>query len=194
MKAPGIMIALGLAAGTAVSEPLSGQVAAGLLFETGTRSIQMSSRITERQRAMVGVLVPLMEKQLNQTVQYYGAFAISPDEGFQAESSQSALNYHSVAAADRAALSACNAKRKPGSRACVLAARILPESYSAQALTLSTRATSAFRQVYQRARAPKALAISAATGAFGVGSPEAALQTCQREAGGINDCEIVIRD
>ncbi|MEL7105407.1 MAG: 5-aminolevulic acid synthase [Pseudomonadota bacterium] len=187
-------LAVMLSAGAAKAEPMSGQAAAGLLFEPGTRSIQLSSKIADRQRAMVGVLVPLMEKQLNQSVQYYGAFAISPDEGFQADSSQSALNYHSVAAADRAALSACNARRKSGSAQCVLAARILPEGYKRQPLSLSTHATRAFRQTYRQARAPKALAISAATGAFGVGAPDAALQTCQREAGGVNDCAIVIRD
>lgn len=194
MKVIGAVFAALLLAWPVSAEPISGQAAAGLLFEPGTRSIQFSSKITDRQRAMVGVLVPLMEKQLNQTVQYYGAFAISPDEGFQAESSQSALNYHSVAAADRAALAACNARRKGGSRSCVLAARILPEGYQRQPLSLSTHATRAFQQTYARARGPKALAISSATGAFGVGTPEAALQTCRREAGSVNDCSIVIRD
>ena len=194
MKMISVTFAVLMLAGAAVAQPMSGQSAAGLLFEPGKRSIQLSSKITDRQRAMVGVLVPLMEKQLNQTVQYYGAFAISPDEGFQAESSQSALNYHSVAAADRAALSACNARRKSGSRPCVLAARILPEGYRSQPLSLSTHATRAFQQAYTRARSPKALAISSATGAFGVGTPEAALQICRREAGSVNDCAIVVRD
>lgn len=191
-----ITIAFGLAVSASLcgAEPMSGQTASGMLFEPGTRSIQLSSRITDRQRAMVGVLVPLMEKQLNQTLQYYGSLAISPDEGFQAESSQSALNYHSVDAADRAALSACNAKRRSGSAQCVLAARILPQGYQRQPLSLSTHATRAFRQTYRRAQAPKALAISATTGAFGVGAPAAALQTCAREARGVNDCAIVIRD
>lgn len=194
--AKGIVVAafaafLGAAAG---SEPISSAAAGDLLFDPDQRAIQVSSRIDDQQRAMVGVLVPLMEQQLNQKLTYYGALAISPDEGFQSNSAQSALNHHSVAAADRAALAACNAKRGSRAASCVVAARILPKGYEPRDLSLSSKATLAFETVYARARAPKALVISARTGAYGVGNPDEAMATCRRVARTVNDCAIVIRD
>src|SRR6056297_786615 len=167
--------------GPAAAEPVSGREAGRLLFD-------------ERGQQMVRLMVPLMEQQLGRKLEYYGAIAMSPDEGFQSEASQSALNYHGVAAADSAALSACNANRRSGTRGCILAARILPAGYEERRLTLSTNATRALRDTYARARAPKALAASASTGAFAVGRPDEALAACQRGARGAGDCAIVVRD
>jgi len=189
-----IVLALVVAAGGAAAEPMTGAAAGALAFAPGTSSVTVSSRLGERDQAIVRALVPLMERQIGRSLDYYGAIAMSPDEGFQSEASQSALNHHSVAAADAAALGACNARRRAGSSPCVLAARILPRGYEARALTLSSAATRALTETYARARAPKALAISAATGAFGVGAPDAALATCRRGAGGVGDCTIVVRD
>ncbi|MDJ1008566.1 MAG: 5-aminolevulic acid synthase [Paracoccaceae bacterium] len=182
------------AASALAAEPVTGRVATGLLFEPGTSRVITSSRLDSRGQAMIRVMVPLMEQQLGRKLDYYGAIAMSPDEGFQSDASQSALNYHSVAAADAAALAACNANRRSGTRPCILAARIVPESYAERPLTLSTNATAAVREVYARARSPKAVAASASTGAYGVGRPDAALATCRRGAAGANDCEIVIAD
>src|SRR6056297_3591283 len=149
--------------GPAAAEPVSGREAGRLLFDAGQSRVIVSSRLDERGQQMVRLMVPLMEQQLGRKLEYYGAIAMSPDEGFQSEASQSALNYHGVAAADAAALSACNATR-------------------------------ALRDTYARARAPKALAASASTGAFAVGRPDEALAACQRGARGGGDCAIVVRD
>jgi len=180
--------------GPAAAEPVSGREAGRLLFDAGQSRVIVSSRLDERGQQMVRLMVPLMEQQLGRKLEYYGAIAMSPDEGFQSEASQSALNYHGVAAADSAALSACNANRRSGTRGCILAARILPAGYEERGLTLSTNATRALRDTYARARAPKALAASASTGAFAVGRPDEALAACQRGARGGGDCAIVVRD
>ena len=180
--------------GPAAAEPVSGREAGRLLFDAGQSRVIVSSRLDERGQQMVRLMVPLMEQQLGRKLEYYGAIAMSPDEGFQSEASQSALNYHGVAAADAAALSACNANRRSGTRGCILAARILPAWYEERGLTLSTNATRALRDTYARARAPKALAASASTGAFAVGRPDEALAACQRGARGAGDCAIVVRD
>jgi len=180
--------------GPAAAEPVSGREAGRLLFDAGQSRVIVSSRLDERGQQMVRLMVPLMEQQLGRKLEYYGAIAMSPDEGFQSEASQSALNYHGVAAADAAALSACNANRRSGTRGCILAARILPAGYEERGLTLSTNATRALRDTYARARAPKALAASASTGAFAVGRPDEALAACQRGARGAGDCAIVVRD
>ncbi len=191
MAAAVLMIASTAGAG---AEPVSGSDARKQLFDPAKRTIQVSGKISGQDAAIVRALVPLMEQQLNRKLQYFGAVAMSPDEGFQSEASQSALNYHSVQAADAAALAACNKNRKSGARACVLAARILPEGYKPQPLMLSAAATNAVRKTYVRARSPKAVAASASTGAFGVGTPPQALATCQRTAAAAKDCEIVIQD
>lgn len=183
-----------MAAGSAAAEPVSGRDAGRLLFDAGQSRVIVSSRLDERGQEMVRLMVPLMEQQLGRKLDYYGAIAMSPDEGFQSEASQSALNYHGVAAADAAALSACNANRRSGTRGCILAARILPAGYEERSLTLSTNATRALRDTYARARAPKALAASVSTGAFAVGRPDEALAACQRSARGAGDCAIVVRD
>lgn len=181
-------------AGPALAEPLSGQAALGALFDPGSRQVVLSSRLDPREQAMVRLMVPLMERQLGRSLDYYGAIAMSPDEGFQSEASQSALNHHSVAAAERAARAACDANRKPGSRRCIVAARIVPRGYAARAVTLSSNATRALQERYAPAAGPKAMAISPSTGAFGVGAPQAALGTCQAGAGSAGDCSIVVRD
>lgn len=189
-----MVAAMMLAGGAALAEPVSGRVAEGLAFAPGKSRVIVSSGLDAQGQGMVRLMVPLMEQQLGRKLDYYGAIAMSPDEGFQSEASQSALNHHSVASADAAALAACNANRKSGTRPCILAARIVPEGYEARPLTLSTNATRALRETYRRAGAPKALAASSATGAFGVGQPDAALETCRRAAGRANDCAIVVQD
>lgn len=190
------MLAAALAA-TAVAagaEPLTGREADRALFEPRDRVILKSERLDARNGALVDALVPLMEQQLNARLQYYGAIAFSPDEGFQAEASQSALNHHSPAAADRAALAACNARRAAAASGCVIAARILPPGYRPRDFTLSVSASEAMRRVYPRTAAPKALAISPLTGAFAIGSPAEVVALCNRDAGGAGDCMMVVRD
>lgn len=187
-------LAVALVAGAAGAEPVSGRAAADMAFEPGKSQVILSSRLDGQGQAMVRAMVPLMEQQLGRRLDYFGAIAMSPDEGFQSEASQSALNHHSIAAAERAALAACNANRASGARACIVAARIVPVGYAERPLTLSSSATRALRDTYTRARGPKALAVSGSTGAFAVGAPGDAVATCRAGARGANDCTIVVRD
>ncbi|MEM9971133.1 MAG: 5-aminolevulic acid synthase, partial [Pseudomonadota bacterium] len=123
----------------------------------------------------------------------YSSIAYAPGEGLVGKGLQGAFNHHTPAAADRAALRACTAEKSRGSGACRIAARVLPRGYSARPLSLSSAATSAFSANYQRQRAPKALAISPSTGAWGIGAgDQAAVVACRR--GGARDCEIAIRN
>lgn len=183
---------LGLVGATAAAQPMDGQTASAFLFQPGERVVQVSRNLGQTNRAMVEAMVPLMEQQIGGKLNYYGAIAFSPDEGFQSEASQSALNHHSVAAADAAALKACNAKRKAGTAACIVAARVLPKGFENRDFTLSTNATEAMRTTYRRASGAKALAVSPATGAYGVGSPDKALADCR--SGGATDCRVTVQD
>lgn len=122
---------------------------------------------------------------------YYGAIAISPDEGLMSEATVAAANYHDTAAAESAALAECDAK-KTGSSPCVIAALIRPEGHEARALQLSLDATVALRADYPAKGG--ALAISAMTGAWGIGvGAEAALASCALRPGA-TDCAVVVQD
>ncbi|WP_108484047.1 5-aminolevulic acid synthase [Oceaniglobus ichthyenteri] len=130
---------------------------------------------------------------------YYGAVAISPDEGLMAEATLAAANYHSIKPAERAAKAACDKARKPGSARCVIAAHILPNKHTARALQLSVDATEGFNKNWAGG-GPKALAISPATGewamAKGPGAADAAKNDCNRTAKsrGASDCVVVIAE
>ncbi|MDD9924019.1 MAG: 5-aminolevulic acid synthase, partial [Boseongicola sp.] len=101
---------------------------------------------------------------------------------------------HNVAAADRAALSACNKARKSGTSPCKLAARVLPKGYQSRALTLSQDATSGFTRLYKLDRGARAMAISPTTGAWGIGASDAdAIRACKGDRA-LKDCKVVVRD
>ncbi len=131
------------------------------------------------------------------SVPYYGAVAVSPDQGLVPEAIVSVGNYHSVPSAAAAALAACNAQRPSGTRPCVLAAEIRPRGWEARALQLSSGATAVFRRVYRRGNGEKALAISPSSGGYGVGkgagAAASAMAACAA-AGGAGDCRVVIAD
>ena len=76
-----------------------------------------------------------------------------------------------------------------------MAARILPKKYKPRELTLSFDATAVFARKFRREKSPKSFAISGASGAWGMGKPDAAaIAVCEKDASGAGDCEIVIRD
>ncbi len=128
---------------------------------------------------------------------YYGAMAVMPDRPLSPQSMAISNNLHSPAAARAAALAACNALEGPD---CVAVALILPKRYRARDFTLSQAATEAFRDSWGRAEGPQYLAYSASTGAFviakGPGADQAALQSCNTQAGNgdSGDCLIGIAD
>jgi len=185
MKAA-LALTLALLSSTSLAaEPLTAKAARKALFPAKGAAVEM--------KADAGLAEP------DQTVltlvaaqqPYYGAIAISPDDGLMSEATVAAANYHDTAAAEVAALADCNA-RKAGAAGCVIAALIRPEGYEPRSLHLSRDATAAFRADYPGAGG--ALAISALTGAWGLGrGAEAAVADCAAKAGA-TDCVVVVQD
>lgn len=130
-------------------------------------------------------------------IPYYGAVAVSPDEGLVEHAIVSVGNYHSFASAAEAALGICNRQRTRGTTPCVVVAEIRPRGWQARALQLSAGATAIFRRDYRRARGARAFAVSPASGGYGIGTgPSAAagaIAACNA-AGGVTDCRVAIRD
>lgn len=204
----GVVGALALA-GAAQAEPVPGAEAKKLLFAAKGADFALvrDSGLDAGQLAVIEAV--LAQLRANDAANYYGAIAASPAffEMMAADPEQAALSgllqvterFHSVQAAARAALRACEAARKPGHAPCVLAAQVLPKGYSAQPLQMSVAATQAFRE-YRKGRGAKALAISPATTAFAVAKGDAAdvaaLTACNRsaEAQGTADCVVVVKD
>jgi hypothetical protein len=125
---------------------------------------------------------------------YYGAIAFSPDEGIMVEATVAAVNHHSVEAAEAAALRDCDAKRK-GKEGCAIAVVLRPEGWEARPFQLSQAASEALRKEYGRS-GPRAMAVSAATGSFGLGAGEGAAETAviACAAAGATDCAVVVAD
>ncbi len=126
---------------------------------------------------------------------YYGAMALSPGDPADSGSAVALSNYHSPQDAERAALAACEARRKTGA-ACVIIATVTPRRYKARDLTLSVEATGVLKGAFRKLEAPKAFAVSPATGAWGFarGDGGRALEQCNAKTGGARDCKIVVAD
>lgn len=166
------------------------EAARAQLFPVRGTAVQVSPNLSQKDRKIVVALVPLMAKRLSQPARYYTSIAYSPKDGLVHDSLQGALNHHSTAAADAAALRACEAKKSRGAGPCEVAARVVPKGYSKRALTLSVDATAAVNGQFARMRGPRSFAASAATGKWGMGkSDAAAIAACA-----VKDCEIVIRE
>ena len=185
MKAA-LALILGVACATSASaESLTAKAARKMLFVPKGAAVQMlaQSGLTERDQT---VLASVAAQQ-----PYYGAIAISPDEGLMSEATVAAANYHDTASAEAAALADCNA-RKSGAAPCVIAAVIRPEGYETRAFQLSLAATTGLRKDFPRKGG--SLAISALTGAWGIGpGAEAAVAACT-ETANATDCTVVVQD
>ncbi|OWJ80558.1 5-aminolevulic acid synthase [Haematobacter genomosp. 1] len=184
--------ALTLVAGAAAAGPVDGAVAKGALFSPKGAQASIGA-----QPFLSSSDIKVLE-QVAATQKYYGAVALSPDEGLMSEATFAAANYHAVEPAREAALAACNARRKKGSKPCVLVGDILPVGWTkGRPVQLSTDATAGFEQDYLPAKAPKALAGSLETGhwaiATGAGAREKAVQDCAAK-GGAGDCRVLLAD
>lgn len=166
-------------------------------FKEARKSLPNGKRVV----ATVPDVAFLDEKQksildgIKSSVPYYGALAISPDEGLFVEWLQAAGQHHSAAAARQAALSHCEANRKTSSAGCVVVLEVAPKGAKPQAaLSLSADGYSALRGEYRKLKAPKGFAISPTTGSFGFakGDGGRALDACERA--GAKDCKIVVAD
>jgi len=185
---------LGVAGGALAQDLPDAQAVEKLLYQTGPRATAVAVTNAE-------VISPAEAeglKALNAQLPYYSAVAISPDEGLQSTSVAITAGFHDGESAARAAIEACNKARKRESKPCLVVAYVLPRGYDGvRAVMMSTSATDAFRDSYKRAPAPKAFALSAATGKWGAataaGSGEAAradaLASCTNAGG--TDCRVV---
>jgi hypothetical protein len=114
---------------------------------------------------------------------YYAAMAVHPPSGLASERTSLAANYHDEDNARAAALAACGED-------CAVVMVIRPAGWEpGRPLQLSAQATAALEDDYrQLARRARALAISPATGQWGIGeSREAAIAAC-----GAEDCRAVV--
>lgn len=175
-----VLMALAMPAAAA---PVGGAVAEGALFSPkGAQAVILRTPGLKPQD--VEAL-----RQVAATQKYYGAIAISPEEGLMSQATVAATNYHDVENARKAALANCDSRRKKGADRCVVVADIVPVNWKKGAkVQLSTDATAAFEAL----RGARFLAASAATGDWGAGSDgAAAVQACVAKSGA-RDCELVI--
>lgn len=162
---------------------VSGDAAAGGLYEPKAAEVEMTDGLLPKDQSKV--LKMVARDQL-----YYAAIAISPDEGLMSEATVAAANYHSVEAASNVALAECNAKKK-GAADCAIAAVVRPEGWQAGAVQLSSDATAGFQSAYDAG----AMAVSAATGSWGIGADDAAaVAACTDRNPDATDCAVVIKD
>ena len=178
----------GLASG-ASAEVLTGKAAKKALFSGADVAVQVMKQafLVDNQAEVLGTVAAQQP--------YYGAIAVSPDEGLMSEATIAAANYHSVEAASVAALAGCDGARK-GEKACVIVALVRPKGWEVRALQMSVDATAAFRKDYGGKGA--ALAVSAATGAWGMAkgenASEAAIAACAAKIPDAQDCSVIIVD
>ncbi len=190
-----VLVVLGLASGASAAEPIGGQRASLELFDTSGIGLQLSQSLSEKERATITTLIPLIEQQTGMKAKFYGALAYAPDEGLVSEALQGAFNFHTIEAADQAAIAACMTAKRATSGECRLAARILPPGYQKRAVSLSHDATRVFFDRYIFLRGAKFFAVSRATGAWAMAPTEsAALAACAQDAKGANDCAVIIED
>lgn len=162
---------------------VTGDAAASALYEPQEAEVEMTDSMLPKDEKKV--LKMVARDQL-----YYAAIAISPDEGLMSEATVAAANYHSVEDASSVALAECNAKKK-GAAGCVVAAVVRPEGWQAGAVQLSSDATAGFQSAYDAG----AMAVSAATGSWGIGGDDAAaIAACTERNPKATDCTVVIKD
>jgi hypothetical protein len=185
-----VLMLIGLA-GAAGADSLSFKEARRALPK-GNRTVAElpdTSFLDDKQQAIV--------MSLKDTIPYFGALALSPDEGLFVDWLNASGQHHSLVAARAAALRHCNASRKKSSAQCVVVLEISPKGAKPDApLSLSAAAAEALRGDYRKLKGPKAFAISASQGTFGFakGDGARALEACMAASEGATDCMVVVAD
>lgn len=191
IRAIGLMVGLVGLSGAAVAQVPSGDAVGPLLFPATGAVVEMlpQSFLTKEQAAILA--------QVGAAQPYYGAIAVSPDEGLMVEATVAAANHHSTEAAESAALAGCDAKRK-GATPCVIVALIRPQGWAARPFQLSSGATTGFVDSFLKVRRDRAFAVSPSTGLWGIGkgrnSADKAVADCAAKAAGVADCAVVVAD
>lgn len=164
------------------AQTVTGDAAAAMLYAPQPAEVEIVKDVLPKDQAKMLAMVAKDQP-------YYAAIAISPEEGLMSEATMAAANHHTVEAAVAAALAQCNAK-KTGVTDCVIAATVKPEGWQAQPVQLSASATADFASY-----AGGALAISALTGAWGIGATaDEAMAACSAKQEAATDCAVAIAD
>ena len=174
----------------ALAQPMTGKAVAPLLFAATGAEVEL----------LPAPFLPPDQAELLKTVgvsqPYYGAIAVSPDEGIMVEATVAAANHHSTEAASTAALAACEARRK-GAAPCAVVALIRPAGWKEQPFQLSATATAEFAG-YAKIRRDKAFAVSPSTGAWGMAKGRdaavKAVADCAGKEVAAADCVVVLQD
>lgn len=184
---------LALAPGAGGAQTVDGRTAGRMLFGTGW-SVELG-QADFIDKSMAGAITAQLKSMPG--VGYYGAIAVSPGEPVASNLMSTVANFHTPESAQAAALADCNARRTSGGP-CIVFATIVPKRYKPKNFTLSAAATEAFSKTYKKLDAPKAMAISPSTGAFGIdrGDGGRALAKCAAaaQAKGASDCGLAIID
>jgi hypothetical protein len=177
-------LVLGLAlAGLAAADPVSAKAAKKALFAPDKSEVEVlaAAGLADKQAK---ALAMGLEAQA-----YYGAVAMSPDDGLLSDITVMAANYHDTDAAAKAALAECDAKKK-GKTDCVIVALIRPKGWKDKGFQLSSDATAGFDKDF---KVGNLMAISVATGAWAIGGTEdAATSACAAKNDMAKDCAVVI--
>jgi hypothetical protein len=164
------------------AQTVTGDAAAAMLYAPQPAEVEIVKDVLPKDQAKMLAMVAKDQP-------YYAAIAISFEEGLMSEATMAAANHHTVEAAVAAALAQCNAK-KTGATDCVIAATVKPEGWQAQPVQLSASATADFASY-----AGGALAISALTGAWGIGATaDEAVAACSAKQEAATDCAVAIAD
>jgi hypothetical protein len=117
---------------------------------------------------------------------YYAAFALATENGLAAATTVAAVNFHDEDSARASALAACVAA---GGVDCTVVLIVRPQGWEpGRSLQLNAEATAALRGDFRRIGRDRVLAISPATGQWGMGDGrDAALAAC-----GADDCIAVV--
>lgn len=126
---------------------------------------------------------------------YYGAAAAPVGVELKLEMLTVVHGLHSPAAAQQAALTQCATQNETD---CTLFGLFLPKKYKDQPFSLSANATAGYDDNFRKGQGPRYLAISPSTQAFaivkGPGGGPLALETCNKNTAGAEDCEIAVAD
>ena len=157
----GLGVCLGLmAASVALADPVTAKAAKKALFAPGKAEVEVLAAAGLPEDQAKALSLGLAGQA------YYGAVALSPEDGLMSDVTVLAANYHDLATASAAALAECNAKRK-GKAECVVAAEVRPKGWKDKGFQLSSEATEAFGKQF---KAGNVMAISVATGAWAIGA------------------------
>lgn len=203
MISAAVMAAAVFAAGTASAAPVDGKTAKGMLFKAKGLVFQAVTPqgLDATAEAQVAKLVKAYSARTTLMAfeasgySYYGAMAVPVGKALGPESLAVAAGLHNPAAAQQAALEACEAAQQTG---CTLVGFLLPKGYKTRDLSLSGAATAGFGEAFTKGDGPRYLAYSPTSSAFsivrGPGADIVALETCNSATNGREDCVIGVAD